>query len=1057
MRHVAVGLALLCLLAGCQPPQQKPTVSLEQAKQITADFAPSGFVAPPRTITDITAVLDEYKPDPVKAAADRALADQAPPAGASDSELAAFYHQRGVAAGNIGRVPQQLADLRRAYELATAAHAEPTRILQDLMTAEALAGNNANAIRYGEMRWQNDQRVDGFYATQVVTAGRIARFNIARGNLAEAERWQGQQRTASDVVLSHPKQAIYRPGILAAIADTEGDLLAARGRYAEAEEKYREAWRGHGESLRTLPYWAGARTHGGVPNPSIFELARDTTLTAVAAMLREQGRPIEAEVEARRALISTLKRVGRYNPQTALRLDELAAVLLDQGRDADAEHLARAALGILATVGADHSWSVAHARLTLAAALVAESRWTDALASYDAMLQDLAGDEAGRQRFGFGNSDWAIALIAAGRAPAAVDMAERLLGRERAARGEQHYATAEAHAVLAMALARTGARERALDEFRTALPVLLSAQDNGGETDKSAKAQRLRLILDAYIRLLAEIRATPLEASARIDAAAAAFQLADAARGHAVQKALSAANARSAIRDPALADLARRAQDAAEQVAGLEATLVNALAAPADQQDGAGVAALRGRIDQLRQAHAALVREIETRFPAYAQLVDPKPATVAEARAVLRPDEALVTTYTVEDATYVWAVGPSGPVAFAAVPLGAAALADAVKALRRALDPQVDRLGDIPPFDVARAGQLYDALLKPVEPGWKGAASLLVVPDKSLAQLPLGVLVTRPTAPPRDPAGAVLFASYRTVPFLARQVAITQLPSVAALASLRALPPAAEARKPFVGFGDPAFTAQQAAAPQVAALPEGTQMRGGGRLAFRSAPTTERLASAELAQLPPLPDTAEEVRSIARALKADPDKDVFIGAAANEHTVETMDLADRRVIAFATHGLVPGDLNGLSEPALALAAPQVSGGGGDGLLTMDEVLGLKLDADWVVLSACNTAAGDGAGAEAVSGLGRAFFYAGARALLVSNWPVETTSARKLTTDLFRRQAADAHLSRAQALRQAELALIDGDFKDAGGKDVFSYAHPIFWAPFSLVGDGAGVR
>ncbi|MDP6068841.1 MAG: CHAT domain-containing protein [Alphaproteobacteria bacterium] len=117
-----------------------------------------------------------------------------------------------------------------------------------------------------------------------------------------------------------------------------------------------------------------------------------------------------------------------------------------------------------------------------------------------------------------------------------------------------------------------------------------------------------------------------------------------------------------------------------------------------------------------------------------------------------------------------------------------------------------------------------------------------------------------------------------------------------------------------------------------------------------------------------------------------------------------MDLSRIAVLAFATHGLVPGDLNGLLQPALALSSPKVTGSKDDGLLTMGEILGLKLDADWVVLSACNTGSDEGAGAEAVSGLGRAFFYAGTRALLVSNWPVETTSAKTLTTDLFRRHA-----------------------------------------------------
>ncbi len=109
-----------------------------------------------------------------------------------------------------------------------------------------------------------------------------------------------------------------------------------------------------------------------------------------------------------------------------------------------------------------------------------------------------------------------------------------------------------------------------------------------------------------------------------------------------------------------------------------------------------------------------------------------------------------------------------------------------------------------------------------------------------------------------------------------------------------------------------------------------------------------------------------------------------------------------------------------------------------------------------MLSACNTGAGKERGTEALSGLGRAFFYAGARSLLVSNWPVETTSAKLLTTDLFRRQAENSRLSRAEALRQTMLSLIDGPgYIDlVSGKVVFSYAHPLFWAPFTLVGEGS---
>ena len=124
---------------------------------------------------------------------------------------------------------------------------------------------------------------------------------------------------------------------------------------------------------------------------------------------------------------------------------------------------------------------------------------------------------------------------------------------------------------------------------------------------------------------------------------------------------------------------------------------------------------------------------------------------------------------------------------------------------------------------------------------------------------------------------------------------------------------------------------------------------------------------------------------------------------------------------------------------------------------LGEILTLRLDADLVVLSACDTGAGDGSGQEAVSGLGRAFFYSGARALLVSMWPVETTSARKLTTGLFRRKQEHPAATWARAQQAAILGLMDsGQLLDGAGKPVASYAHPIFWGPFVMVGDG-GVR
>jgi CHAT domain-containing protein len=326
----------------------------------------------------------------------------------------------------------------------------------------------------------------------------------------------------------------------------------------------------------------------------------------------------------------------------------------------------------------------------------------------------------------------------------------------------------------------------------------------------------------------------------------------------------------------------------------------------------------------------------------------------------------------------------------------------------------------------------------------------VVSSNGALAMLPLGVL---PTAPAKMSSNAATpFAGYRDVAWLARSHAITTVPTAATFRTLRQLPPGKATRDSLIAFGDPLFNVQQAA--ETVQVADASTIMRGIPLKRRSAPQVEGKNSVTLASLPRLPDTADELKAMARVLKADPVSSLNLGREANEQKVARAPLSNYRILAFATHGLVPGELDGLSQPALALSAAEVAGVPGDGLLTMEEILGLKLDADWVVLSACNTGTGSGAGAEAASGLGRAFFYAGTRAVLVTNWSVHSASARDLVSDLFRRQAANPELARGEALRQAELSLMDGPgYVDDKGKPLFSYAHPLFWAPYTLIGDG----
>lgn len=320
------------------------------------------------------------------------------------------------------------------------------------------------------------------------------------------------------------------------------------------------------------------------------------------------------------------------------------------------------------------------------------------------------------------------------------------------------------------------------------------------------------------------------------------------------------------------------------------------------------------------------------------------------------------------------------------------------------------------------AHELYKLLMEPVAQGWRDAKTLIVVTNGALGLLPLSLLPTEPAKVAAKIEGEPYFANYRNVQWLARTHAVVAMPSAAALRTLRNVAVPSAKREQIVGFGDPYFSVAQATEARAADLmPIAADAMRGARVKRRAAIGTEQLRSATLGALPRLEDTGGELKAIASALQADPSKVLYLGKDANEKIVKGIDLTRYRVIVFATHGLVPGDLEGLTQPALALTTPEVAAIDGDGLLTVDEILALRLNA-WVVLSACNTAAGAGQGAEALSGLGRAFFYAGSRALLVTNWPVDSATARELVTGVFRRQADNPQLSRAELLRQSMLAV-----------------------------------
>jgi CHAT domain-containing protein len=534
-------------------------------------------------------------------------------------------------------------------------------------------------------------------------------------------------------------------------------------------------------------------------------------------------------------------------------------------------------------------------------------------------------------------------------------------------------------------LAAAGRRDAALAEFRRGAEIL--------------RARQLGLpvpLLQPYLDLLADG-----------GAAAELFAALQLARRDGTARLVAQASARLAAgaADPRVAGALRGMQDA-------DRTL-RALLAEREEPGRANDAALAERIAETRRARDAAEEEAAAAAPGYRQLLLGT-AEAPEAAAALRPEEALFVMLAGPERTHVVALRRDGRMAAHRVPLGEAALAALVERVRAGLVT-----GGAPrPFDAQAAHALHAALVAPLMPVLEGAGALVVVADGPLLRLPFAVLLERPEQ------GA-------EAPWLVRRFALSHMPSIQALVTLRRGSPGSAAPRPYLGFGDPV-------APEARLL----------RAAFppESCAQDARLA----ALLPPLPATRAEVSVAARMMRAGP-ADTRLGRDFTPAGVRAADPGRHRVLHFATHTLLPGDLSCLREPALLASAPAGAADARAALLTASDILEMRLDADLVILSACNTAVGPGGGdlaGEGLAGLARSFFYAGTRGVLATHWAVDDLASAVTIADLLSRMERSG-AGGAAALREAQLLLM----RDAGGRFPPEFAHPAWWAAFAMIGDG----
>lgn len=715
-------------------------------------------------------------------------------------------------------------------------------------------------------------------------------------------------------------------------------------------------------------------------------------LNTLARVLTELGRLDEAESVARKGLDLAYASFGE-SQQTLSYLTTLAYVLTQNGKASEAEVLARAAakkMGLDLGPEADRTLL---ARDALAQALLASGKVGEAYAELGAVSAIRAARYPAHHRERIeGEDKLALAALEVGDAARARDVqaGAQVLRRDSGTGDDTAAIVGEARLALFEALAgdQPAGRSRAQAAAARLDKRLRELEASGGR----------RSGLDRELR---KGFGWALEASALAGDIEQSFLFAQPVVEGAAGITARAAARRMAARDPATVALLRERQDAGQvlqtlldrqlRLAGLGAAPerlaeLEAERAIAEQRFEAAAAALAAAAPDLEQGEAA------------------ERLTLAAAQALLGPDEALLMI----------APGPVGLTVIAANRTEAAVVRHGssrrAAALVRSLRAGLERPGG---FDHASSAELRALVLPEAIARVIGKRErVLISAGGVFSSLPFAVLAGGTADRPR---------------WLIADHALVTLPALANLRQRRRTGSAPRLRG-YLALGAPLLSPERpvqlaAATTLDPALPP-----------FRSAANARRLAD-----MPPLPAAANELATLGAALGARESR-VLTGIEATEAALMAADLVQVDVLALSTHGLVAGELDGLDEPALVLT-PTGGAEDGDGLLTMEEIMALRLAGAWVVLSACNTAAGSGADGSGLAGLARAFLHAGAGNLLVSHWAVRDDLAARLSTETLTRYARGS--DPAEALRRAMLEMAAG--KDPALRD------PALWAPFVFVG------
>ena len=781
-----------------------------------------------------------------------------------------------------------------------------------------------------------------------------------------------------------------------------------------------------------------------------------TALSNVSVSLENQGQVSEAEALQRRAIAINERRLGAEHPDVATMLINLAILYDKQDRSRDAEALHKRAFAIREkALGANHPL-IANSLNYLGQADLRQDRLADAEAKFSrtaAILEKAQGRDHPDVADTLNNL--AVVYGRTGRLKEEQEVQQRVLQIRTAYYGPEHFFVAQSLNNMARNAERRGRTEEAETLYRRAaamgeklygptnertgvflrnLAAITNERGKHSEAVSHVRRAAASGSIDKgiYISIMSDAANNNVIRGA--DAIDESFIIVQDATASAAAGAVNKLAARFAAGTGALAEIVRNDQDLAAESEALDRKLTEALGQAPARRDAALEDAMRSRLEAIAAERARISDRLKSDFPDYASLSAPPAVSMAETKALLADDEALVLVDT-DRSIFVFAVTQKSAELHRhsnSKESDIGNLRALTKRVRSSISQGLQAVGDknMPAFDAAAAYEIYNATFKKAENLIAGKPKLAVILSGTLTGIPPHLLVTS------DPGGK----SNSAIDWLVKRHEITVYPSVSAFKLARSKSAGARAPKPLTGYANPVFgPAAPDAAKRGVAKPSLASFYSRGGVDLDSLSRS----------LAPLPETEDELKSVGKNVKAAA-ADLKFGKIATETDVKKARLADYRVLYFATHALVAGEtalfVRNEAEPAIALTIPAKATETDDGLLTASEIAQLKLNADWVILSACNTASGDGnPGAEPLSGLARAFFYAGARSLLVSHWEVPSLSAVPLLIGIFEAKSGNPGLSNAGALRQAMLAQLN-DAKNP------SWSHPVHWAPFIVVGD-----